>query len=129
MSKSKLNGATPAIIDVVINKAIHTLTLTGCKFAIIMPDGVSKRGDLEIAKEKTRTRKVDPSLPSPSAHFKPYLKDLKPGEVASVPIPNDIPVTRLASAMTAFASSTWGKGSYQSCLSKDKQHYELMRTG
>lgn len=109
-----------------LQTAIRQLSILPVKFAIIDEDG-KKYGTLDIVVETDRKRKKS-LYPrgAITAYVMPYLKDMKVGDVATVPF-SEWAKKSLASGLTACASRIWGNDSYTTCAAKE--HIEIMRTG
>lgn len=111
-----------------LQTAIRQLSILPVKFAVIDDNG-NKYGDLEIVVDTGRKRKkfLYPKG-AISSYVMPFIKDLKVGDVAVIPV-QDWNRKTLSSGLTACASRLWGNESYTSCTSKDLNNFELMRTG
>jgi hypothetical protein len=98
-------------------KAISTLTALqnhGVKFKVITPTG-QEFGELEVVKEKVRTRVVSKLRPMGTIrkYISPFLEDMKAGEIRVVPMTNDIPdfnSKKLLSSISGYCCQKWGNG-------------------
>lgn len=98
-------------------KSINTLTgfqKQGVKFKIILPTG-QEFGELEVVKEKTRTRVVSKNRPYGSlrSYIAPFLEGMKAGDVCVIPLATDIPdfdSKKLMSNVSAYCCGNWGNG-------------------
>lgn len=94
---------------------LNVLAGQGAKYCIHMPDGTTY-GNLEIPQEQPK-KKVFSKLRKHgaiSAHIKPYLANVTPGEVVVIPDPMlpDLDNNRFQSCIAARCSMMWGPGSY-----------------
>lgn len=94
-----------------IDQALRLLNASGCKYFVIDEEGKTY-GELPIAKKLKNPRKYKPGLMA--NYFKPFLIDVKIGDVVVIPYNNFAPRS-LFGAVTAYLSSAWGKQSYKSC--------------
>lgn len=90
-----------------INKAVQILNNLNCKVFVVLPNGE------QIGEPPQKANKRNLKIPFGSAikHFKPYIENLKAGDLAIVPI-GDLPASSISSSMSAYMSKTWGNGSY-----------------
>jgi hypothetical protein len=111
-----------------LRTAIAQLSVLPVKFAIIDDEG-NKHGDLEISKKKERVRaKMIHPRGLVTDYVLPFLKDLKVGEVATIPY-NQLGKKSITSGATAVASRIWGNGSYTSHASPTTNYIEILRVG
>ena len=90
-----------------INKAVQILKNLNCKVFVVLPNG-EQIGELP-KKEYKRNLRIP--FGSATKHFKPYIENLKAGDLAVVPF-GDLPASSISSSMSAYMSKTWGNGSY-----------------
>jgi len=98
-------------------KSISTLTALqnyGVKFKVILPTG-QEFGELEVVKEKTRTRIVSKLRPMGTIrkYISPFLEDMKAGDIRVVPMSKDIPdfdSKKLLSSISGYCCQKWGNG-------------------
>jgi hypothetical protein len=117
MEPTKPVQQLPAITMKTIEQAIRLLTATGCKYKVITTDG-QEFGELEIVRAPVKKKKVFGKLYPFGAmhkHYYPHLVNLQVGDVACIPVaPFDN--NSLQSAVTGWASKTWGSGNYKTCV-------------
>jgi hypothetical protein len=104
-----------------IDKALRLLNASGCKYFVIDEEGKTY-GELPTAKKLKNPRKYKPGLMA--NYFKPFLIDVKIGDVVVIPF-NDFDPRTLSGAITAYLSGNWGKQSYKSCTTKSS--VEILR--
>jgi hypothetical protein len=101
------------------------------KFKVIVEDD-EEHGTLEVVQKK-RKRKEERQRRLPlyprgdlMSHYKPYLDNLKPDDIALIPFGSfDFEVLR--SSACAWCSHTWGNGTYSSTINREKQVVEIYR--
>ena len=107
-------------------QAMHILQATKCAYKIVTADGtVFAEGDVHAY----RGHRMSADRPHGfiAAHFKPLLENLKVGSVVEVPWHPEIREGDLQSAMTAWMTSKWGKGSYTTQKNNTKKVIEVLR--
>lgn len=72
------------IIQINIEKAIKLLDACGCRYAVIDPVG-NLYGELEVVVPKKRSPNKHPRGELRS-YIRPFVENLTPGEVASIPV-------------------------------------------
>lgn len=107
-------------------RAAAMLKAAGAKYYINI-DGNEETNDIDFIREQfvpaveqpKRTRKPKRHLRFKygylSGKFKPFIKDLQPGDVAVVPY-GDINPGIVQGTITAMANNSWGKGNYVSTM-------------
>jgi hypothetical protein len=98
-------------------KAVSTLIAfqkQGVKFKIVMPNG-QEFGELEIVKEKVRTRVVSKFRPRGTIrnYIMPFIEHMKVGDVCVIPMPVNIPdfdSKKLLSSVSGTCCYRWGNG-------------------
>jgi hypothetical protein len=108
----------PAIISKTIDQAIKMLDSAGCKYKIIALDG-TQYGMLEVVEPKKSGKKFVYPPGTMHKHYRPYVKDLKVGEVGAIPS-GEFDLRSLQSAISGWASSNWGNRSYKTCISNNE---------
>jgi hypothetical protein len=88
-----------------INRALQALENLGCSYYVVTADG-EVFGELPNQKKAKEFKHGDIT-----AYFKPFLVDLKPGQVGCVPI-EKFTHKNISSSMSAWCQNNWGKGSY-----------------
>lgn len=113
----------PEIVKQAVQRLVVTLGAHG-QFKIILNDG-TEFGDLQVAvKHSIVRRKVNFGL---TDYIRPYLDNIKAGEVAVVPATPLFPTDALSSSTTALCSKRWGNGTYQSMTNKHTGNIEVLR--
>lgn len=117
------------MIKKAIEQAVSILTAIDAKFVISTNDGgLIKRGEWNAGTKPTIRKTGDDRRPNGAFadRYKPYLKDLAVGDVAEVPC-GGFEHAGLQGAMTAWMSTTWGKGSYASSYNAENDTLEVIR--
>lgn len=104
-----------------IDQALRLLNASGCKYFVIDEEGKTY-GEIPSVTKSKKQRKYKPGLMS--NYFKPFLVNVKIGDVAVIPF-NDFDPPTLSGAITAYLSRTWGKQSYKSCTTNSS--VEILR--
>jgi hypothetical protein len=108
-----------------LQRCIRDLEALGCTFAIIDLDG-AKHGTLEVVDPKARKAKSEFEYGSVTKYIEPFVKDLKIGEIAEIPV-NEFGHARLQSVSGSWFYRVHGAGSQTSTHNKEKNTIELMR--
>jgi hypothetical protein len=116
--------------EIALKRAIGLLYASGAQFKVIAEDG-TEFGDLKVAsieedKPKKRTRTLKYPYGSIAAHYKPYLLDMKVGDVAKIPY-GEFDADTLHSAVAAHCSQFWGRKTYISTARHDDKIVEILR--
>jgi len=106
-------------------KAINMLDALGVEYAIITDEG--NFGTLEVVTEKQK-RKKSSMYPYGAVreYIRPFLQNLKTGEVAIIP-KGDFDLDSVGSNAAAYACTNWGKGTHTAHKNVKDQTFELMR--
>lgn len=110
-----------------VDRAVAFLNAAGVEYKIILPDG-TEYGDLEVMpKKRTRIQRV--AHGTMTGLYKEKISTAEIGDVIQVAIA-DIEALgakpeSLRSAATAYASMTWGNGTYTSIITDT--HVEILR--
>ena len=99
-----------------LKKALATLNILGCKYAVIDSDG-NRHGDLEIVQKPERKR-ASPTFPRGEVHdyFAPFIENLEIGEVAEIPS-GKYGVERIRGSVCSWFVRNRGKGSANTVVS------------
>ena len=109
-----------------IAQAMHILRATKCAYKIVTVDGaVFSDGDVHAFRGQTKP--IGHPRGFIAAHFKPYLEPMKIGDTAAVPWHPQIREDDLQSAMSAWMTGKWGKGSYTTQKNNTKKVIEVLR--
>lgn len=110
------------------HKAIALLKVTGARYKVIFEDG-TEYGDLEVVVKKKRTRVMRIPHGTMAAGYKSIIDAAQVGDVVSFPFADtdklQVPRKSFRSAASAYASTTWGNGSYTSTCTNDA--FEILR--
>ena len=108
-----------SIQDTALTKAINLLKIAGVPYGMILPDGTTAVTDgytfgltptaPEIAKPK---RKLNVPLGFYMNLYIAHIKDLKPGETATIPVGEGVDPEGLRAAACGYASKHWGNQTY-----------------
>lgn len=112
-----------SVITVTAEKAVTLLKALKADFKIILPTG-EEYGNLEVARasEKRKNTNKRGSLFALYAHV---LKDMQPGDVGVIPVPEGIVAENLRGAISGYASTRWGKGSARTVI--ENNTVEILR--
>ncbi len=109
-------------------KAIRLLKAAGAQYKVIFDDG-TEFGDLEVVTKKKRTRVCSIPSGTMAALYKSAMDNAQVGDVLSFSFTDidklGVPRKSFRSAASAYASATWGNGSYTSTWAKDA--FEILR--
>ena len=112
-----------------IEQAVNILTAIDAKFVISTNDGnIIKRGEWNAGTKLSTTKTGKIRKPNGAyAHiYKPYLENLKVGEVAEIPC-GEFRHNELQGAVTAWMSGVWGKQSYATSYNAENETLEVIR--
>ena len=119
----------PNVVTKTINEAVNKLTVTGCSFKVVFPNGETVELDphnwLNPQKELKRVRKERPEGKMID-YYKPIIENMKVGDVVVL---DWAAYGRqdLQSAVTAWCCHKWGNGSVTTVTSPDNTKLELLR--
>jgi len=113
----------------ILLKAIKLLNSIGVEYAIIA--GEEKHGTLETVKKKKKSRKSKEfsskyGRGALREYVKPYIQELKVGEVACIPVGN-FDLNEVSTAAASCAHFEFGKGGHTGRTDHEKQVFEIMR--
>ena len=99
------------------------------KFKVFTTDG-KEYGTLKatapsVKPPRTRSANMFP-IGEIRSYIMPYLKDLTPDGVVSIPI-GKYPAENLRGNVCSWCTVNWGKGTYSSTYNKEKQTVEIYR--
>ena len=112
-----------------IDIALNILTALDASYVVTLPDGTRHtRGEVVGVKAKKERRRRpmrdNRKYGEMSAHYRPYLQPLIPGQITKVPCDRFKPA-HLSSSLSAWACTNWGNGSVM--VAASKEHIEVMR--
>ena len=100
------------IVKRTIAQAIKLLDATGVKYKVIDKDG-NEFGELVVSETK-KTNRLYPRG-AMFRYYHPLIKDMKIGDVVAIES-GEFTTKSLQGAITSWATATWGKGSYTTCV-------------
>ena len=123
------------IIQKTANDAARLLNAVRAQYIIVLPTGEQIiQGDLKLytpdAKpaKKKRSQSRNP-LGFLRGHIMPYLKPMKVGDVAVIPIPNTSDVKEIQGSAASISNVLWGKGNYKTMRNATTGNLEVLRMG
>lgn len=128
------NRAVPKVIEKTMTNAFAQLKAAGCSFRVVDLLGnevvydpsnrLSARGG-PVMPQRRRRSSLRP-FGQLSNYFKPYINDMKPGDLVNVPC-GDYDIESLRSALSAHMCTRWGSGSYTTSINKIAECIEVLR--
>lgn len=120
-------GSFPAkprpIVVRAVEQALETLSKLGCVYHAQFNGKDYTNGQLATAKLK---RASTTCYGDRAEHYKPFIKDLQPGDVVDVPFGN-FHGADLQSSISAWAVSNWGTKSFMTTVNKKTKVVEVLR--
>lgn len=117
--------AQSEIVLKTLAKAISMLRSCGVQYKIIDSDG-GEYGDLEVVQKKKKMMNPNRAYGELRNHYANYIFHLAENEVAEIPV-GKYDAEEIRSGVCAWASTNWGKGTYTTNVTKDKQFVQVMR--
>lgn len=121
------------IITKTAKDAARLLNAIRAQYIIVLPTGEQIiQGDLKLHvpdETPARAKKRPPRHPHGflNQHILPYLKDLKVGDVAVVPVPNGANMDEIQGSGASIASKLWGNGNYKTMRNPTTGCLEVLR--
>ena len=112
----------------IVERSIHALRAMRAKFIIVMPDGETiVEGDLKLEEPKLGRRR-NPDVPhgALTAHYMPYLQNMKPGDMVEIPYGNFMPAV-LAGSISSRVCQMWGRKTTMTAQNSEKKVVEVLR--
>jgi len=131
----RTESTLPETFERMLEQAAFTLDLLhkkyGIDFAIHSPEHNIKLGTVELdfggeESKPSRKRAADQPWGATTAYIRGFAGEMQPDDLVQIPI-GSYEIGRLQSATAAWATQTWGKGSYTCVTSRDKQFIEIWR--
>lgn len=123
------------IITKTAKDAARLLNAIRAQYIIVLPTGEQIiEGDLKLhvpdatPPKKKRAQSRNP-LGFLRAHIMPYLKPMKVGDVAVIPVPNTSDVKEIQGSSASIANVLWGKGNYKTMRNLTTGNVEVLRMG
>ena len=113
--------------------AARLLNAIRAQYIIVLPTGEQIiQGDLKLHvpdAEPAKRPKRPPRHPHGflNQHILPYLKDLKVGDVAVVPVPNGANMDEIQGSGASISSKLWGNGNYKTMRNATTGCLEVLR--
>lgn len=112
-----------------IEIAFNILTALDASYVVTLPDGTRHtRGEVVGVKAKKERRRRpmrgNRKYGDLAAHYRAFMEDMIVGQIASIPA-NGFNPAHLASSMSAWACTNWGKGA--AMIASNKECVEVMR--
>lgn len=118
-------GPRPIVVRAV-EQALATLGKLGCVYHAQFNGKDYTNGQLVTAKLKRTKRASSINYGSRAEYYKPFIKDLQPGDVVDVPF-GDFYGYDLQSSIGAWAVSNWGTKSFMTTVNKKTKVVEVLR--
>lgn len=113
--------------------ATRLLNAIRAQYIIVLPTGEQIiQGDLKLhVADATPPKKVRAQSRHPhgflNQHILPYLKDMKVGDVATVPVPNGADMDEIQGSSASIAAKLWGNGNYKTMRNANTGSLEVLR--
>ena len=123
------------IITKTARDAARLLNAIRAQYIIVLPTGEQIiEGDLKLhVPDATPTKKKRAPSRNPlgflRGHIMPYLKPMKVGDVAVIPVPNNSDVKEIQGSCASMANVLWGKGNYKTMRNHNTGNVEGLRMG
>ena len=115
--------------------AARLLNAIRAQYIIVLPTGEQIiQGDLKLhVPDETPPKKKRAQSRNPvgylRGHIMPYLKPMKVGDVAVIPVPANSDVREIQGSAASMANVMWGKGNYKTMRNNDTGNVEVLRMG
>jgi hypothetical protein len=112
--------------------ATRLLNAIRAQYIIVLPTGETiSEGDLKLATAEERKARSAPRHPHGflNQHILPYLKDMKVGDVAVIPVPNGATMKEIQGSGASISAKLWGNGNYKTMRNDATEHLEVLRMG
>lgn len=116
-----------AMQEKVLSQAEQLLRAIGAQYVIKLGAfNVSTMRDEAPAKKTRKSRTLTHPVGTYTMHIDPVLKELKPGEMATIPI-NGFDTKSLMNNVSTYCNKRWGAGTYLAEVSRDGTGIEVLR--
>jgi hypothetical protein len=121
------------IITKTARDAARLLNAIRAQYIIVLPTGEQIiEGDLKLhVPDATPQRKVRSQSRHPHGflnnHILPYLKDMKIGDVAVIPVPSGADMNEIQGSGASIAAKLWGNGNYKTMRNATTGNLEVLR--
>lgn len=123
------------IITKTAKDASRLLNIIRAQYIIVLPTGEQIiEGDLKLhVPDAAPVRKKRAQSRNPlgflRGHIMPYLKPMKVGDVAVIPVPSTSDVKEIQGSSASIANVLWGKGNYKTMRNATTGNVEVLRMG
>ena len=123
------------IITKTAKDATRLLNIIRAQYIIVLPTGEQIiEGDLKLhVPDATPQRKRRAQSRNPlgflRGHIMPYVKPMKVGDVAEIPVPNGATAKEIQGSSASIANVLWGKGNYKTMRNVETGNIEVLRMG
>ena len=113
--------------------ASRLLNAIRAQYIIVLPTGEQIiQGDLKLhVPDATPPKKPRAQSRHPhgflNQHILPYLKDMKVGDVAVVPVPKTADMDEIQGSSASIAAKLWGNGNYKTMRNANTGSLEVLR--
>ena len=113
--------------------ASRLLNAIRAQYIIVLPTGEQIiQGDLKLhVPDATPAKKPRAQSRHPhgflNQHITPYLKDMKVGDVAVVPVPKTADMDEIQGSSASIAAKLWGNGNYKTMRNANTGSLEVLR--
>jgi hypothetical protein len=113
--------------------ATRLLNAIRAQYIIVLPTGEQIiQGDLKLhVPDATPAKKPRAQSRHPhgflNQHITPYLKDMKVGDVAVVPVPKTADMDEIQGSSASIAAKLWGNGNYKTMRNANTGSLEVLR--
>lgn len=121
------------IITKTAKDAARLLNAIRAQYIIVLPTGEQIiEGDLKLhVPDATPAKKPRAQPRHPHGflnnHILPYLKDMKVGDVAVVPVPKTADMDEIQGSGASIAAKLWGNGNYKTMRNANTGNLEVLR--
>jgi hypothetical protein len=121
------------IITKTAKDAARLLNAIRAQYIIVLPTGEQIiEGDLKLhVPDATPSKKPRAQPRHPHGflnnHILPYLKDMKVGDVAVVPVPKTADMDEIQGSGASIAAKLWGNGNYKTMRNANTGNLEVLR--
>ena len=121
------------IITKTARDAARLLNAIRAQYIIVLPTGEQIiQGDLKLhVPDDTPQRKARSQSRHPHGflnnYILPYLKDMKVGDVAVVPVPHGASMNEIQGSGASISAKLWGNGNYKTMRNDNTGNLEVLR--
>jgi hypothetical protein len=121
------------IITKTAKDAARLLNAIRAQYIIVLPTGEQIiQGDLKLhVPDATPSKKPRAQPRHPHGflnnHILPYLKDMKIGDVAVIPVPSGADMDEIQGSGASIAAKLWGNGNYKTMRNANTGNLEVLR--